>query len=217
MIEIMRSKRTSEEQRVLDRIKTPLNRLGILKYEIDETVTDAPDIVLKTEFMKIGLEVTQLNYEDFCKWSKYIPGKEYERGAKVTMNLEKLLANVAKKKWINYEKYKINFNLDECWLVLHNDLFEMEEGVNADRISVKWFEVFSRLTLQDLKCPYDRVWFNPSHVDRWYQMFNKKHYIKRSKSVLDWPVIVFKERSFIMKRGENIIDLSHISSDNSFN
>ena len=197
----MRENRTLDEKRILERIDEPIRRLKLGEFKIDQSVMDAPDIVLSRGAFRLGIEVTRLDYQEHCHWRHLTAKVSSSREAEVTIDLEKLLAVVAEKKWDKYESYKVDRGLNECWLVLFNDAFEFNEQAKVGHPDRKWFEKHARLILQDLQCPYDRVWFNLQYPNLWYHIYKKSHRIHRDTVITRWPTIILKEVSVNMKGG----------------
>jgi hypothetical protein len=74
----------------------------------------------------------------------------YSRAGEVTVNLRKLLASVVRKKRNKYGTYIGKHALSECWLVLHNNLFEFPEFGEKGRADrrVRLIASFSILSTQ---------------------------------------------------------------------
>ena len=213
----MRNERTPDENRILNRIDAPLKLLKFGEFEIDPNVIDAPDIILTQDKLKIGIEITRLDYEEHCHW-RHLTSKEglFSRAAEITIDLEKMLGVVAKSKWRKYETYKADHGLNECWLILFNDAFEFKEQEKAGHPNRKWFENYARLTLRDLNCPFDRVWFNLQHPDLWYQIYKKSHRIPREAKITRWPSVILKEVSVKLDRGVTTMDFDNIEHRKTF-
>jgi hypothetical protein len=207
----MRTKRTVSENRIVERISTPLAHLRILNPEIREDIVDSPDIVIKHDWGLLGIEVARLDYEKYCKWLANSPMTlPYSRAAEVTIDLKKQLQNVMKIKESKYDNYKKLHGLNECWLILHNNVFEFLETCESGYPDREWFERFARYELQELSCPFDRVLFNLEHPDRWFYLYEKRNYIRRTSVITSWPSIIWRESAIVSKAGVNIIDLSDV-------
>jgi hypothetical protein len=190
----MRTDRTTSEKRILDRLDSQLKKYEISNPVVDPWITDRPDILIDHENGRLGIEVTRLDYEEYCKWLNTPPEPPYSRAGEVTINLKKLLASVMKKKRKKYQEYKILRSLSECWLILHNDVFEFKETVLKKGVPDKaWFEEYSCYELQELSCPFDRVLFNLEHPNIWYSLYDKQLYRQRKKVCYRWPSIIYKE------------------------
>ena len=113
------------------------------------------------------------------------------------------------KKRYKYEEYKILQSLDECWLILFNNVFEFHDSApkqgEPDRA---WFEKYSHWELQELSCPYDKVLFNLEHPNDWYLLFDKSIIKQRTHGISRWPSIIYKEAMVQTDRGVTPIDLS---------
>lgn len=205
----MREERKLEEKIVLDRLAEPLKKLGIHEYTTDELVVDRPDIVFEYNNRRIGIEVTRLDYESYCKWLNYKPDDEWSRLAEITVNLKKMLESVKNKKWPAYIGHIKRHNLDECWLILHNNVFDMQTSNQLNNPDINWIEKHARFELQDLRCPYDRVLFNLENPNKWYYLYDKTEQVPRTSIITQWPTIVIKEIGVQSKRGVNIIDLGN--------
>lgn len=203
----MRSERTVAEQRILERIAPMLALAGINNYVVDVDIVDSPDILFRHSDGTLGIEVARLDYEKYCKWLSTPPGYEYSRAAEVTINLRKLLVTIMRSKRSKYERYVLERGLTECWLVLHNNLFEFDESAEPGTPDRKWFEDHSSYELQDQRCPFDRVFFNLEHPDRWYVLFDKSHPNTRQSVITRWPSIIYREAAIKTTLGVNLIDL----------
>jgi len=115
-----------------------------------------------------------------------------------------------------YDGYKKSHSLDECWLVLHNNVFEFQETCDSGHPDREWFERFARYELQDLSCPFDRVLFNLEYPDRWYYLYEKRNFKRRTSVITRWPSIIFRESAIVSTVGVNIIDLSDGVPKNGF-
>lgn len=205
----MRAERTVNEKRIVERLGTPLTHLGILKPEIRGDIVDSPDIIVKHDAGLLGIEVARLDYEKYCKWLASAPkALPYSRAAEITIDLKKQLRHVMTIKKDKYDGYKKTHGLDECWLVLHNNVFEFQETCDSGYPDRAWFERFARYELQDISCPFDRVLFNLEHPDRWYYIYEKQNFIRRSSVITRWPSIIFRESAIVPTADVNIIDLS---------
>jgi hypothetical protein len=203
----MRTVRTAAENRVLERLPPALAAQGIELPVIDRDVTDAPDVLVHHARGRLGLEISRLDYEAYCKWLATPPGSVYSRAAEITINLRKLLAAAVRKKRRKYDAYVQNHSLSECWLVLHNNVFEFPEVGEAGRADRRWFEMHSSWELQEQQCPFDRVLFNLEHPDRWYTLYRKGTTLPRQSIITRWPSIVFKEAAIVPAPGVNMLDL----------
>jgi hypothetical protein len=133
----------------------------------------------------------------------------------VTVNLRKLLAAAMKSKRSRYAKYIENRALNECWPVLHNNLFDFAESSPHGVPDRRWFEEYSAYELQEQNCPFDKVLFNLEHRNRWYDLFNKSAR-KARRSVTRWPTIIFREVSIKTSRGVNTLDFRNPSRRETF-
>lgn len=201
----MRPTRTAAEAKIVERLPSALASYGIIAPMIDPDVTDAPDVLVHHARGRLGIEICRLDYEAYCKWLATPPGSVYSRAAEVTINLRKLLATVVRKKRNKYGAYVRMHSLSECWLVLHNNLFEFPE-FGEGRADRQWFEEHSSWELQDQQCPFDRVLFNLEHPDRWYSLFHKGAVQRRKTVITRWPTIIFREAAIVTTLGENTID-----------
>lgn len=205
----MRAERTINESRIVERLGTPLAHLGILNPEISDDIVDSPDIVVKHDAGLLGIEVARLDYEKYCKWLASAPKTlPYSRAAEITIDLKKQLHHVMTIKKSKYAGYKKSHGLGECWLVLHNNVFEFQETCDSGYPDREWFERFARYELQDLSCPFDRVLFNLEHPDRWYYLYEKRNFKRRTSIITSWPSIIYRESAIVPAAGVNIIDLS---------
>ena len=171
----MRPERTPYETKILDRMEEVLAKYSITNPVLIEEITDRPDILYKYDQGRLGIEISRLDYEHYCKWLSTPPPQPYDRAADVEINLNKMLSTVMKKKKKKYREYKRHRNLSECWLILHNNVFEFDAKPHQDNMpSIDWVQHNTQIELQDLKCPYDRVLFNLEHPNVWYEFFNKK-------------------------------------------
>jgi len=205
----MRVTRTTDENRILERLDSQLIKYGISNPKVVTEITDRPDILLNHDNGRLGIEITRLDYEEYCKWLNTSSNEPYSRAAEVTINLNKMLASIMHKKRKKYQEYKKLRSLNECWLILHNNLFEFEKEAPRNGVpDIDWFERFSCYELQDLECPYDRVLFNLEHSDCWYSLFNKSVHRQKKDVVYSWPSIIHKESMVICHRGINVINLS---------
>lgn len=213
----MRSKRTVAENRIIGRLSAPLKTLKFDEYEIDPDIFDRPDAVVVSGNRKVGIEICRLDYEQHMHW-RALTGEQFgSRAAEITINLEKMFAAIADKKWTKYQEYVTEHELDECWLVLHNNVFEIRELSAPGYPDKKWFEQHSRWELQDLKCPFDRVLFNLEHPDVWYFLYKKSHRILRTKKVFQWPSIIEKEVTVqIQDAGVTKIDFGNMDHEEAF-
>lgn len=204
----MRPIRTLAESKIVERLPSVFTAHGITAPMIDPDVTDAPDVIVHHSHGKLGIEICRLDYEAYCKWLATPPGSVYSRAAEVSINLRKLLASVVRKKRNKYGAYVGKHSLSECWLVLHNNLFEFPEVGEEGRADRRWFEEHSSWELQDQQCPFDRVLFNLEHPDRWYSLFHKGAVGHRKAVITRWPSIIFREAAIVPTLGVNTIDLS---------
>lgn len=203
----MRLLRTPEEQRIVERLPDALIGHGVVPLAIDPDVTDAPDVVVRHAGGLLGLEITRLDYEAYCKWLADPPETGYSRVAEVTVNLRKLLSTVVRKKRAKYAKYMHERALSECWLVLHNDVFDFPESTAPDRPDRRWFEQHSAWELTDQQCPFERVLFNLEHPSKWYSLFCRGSSSPRTSVMHRWPTVIRREAAAITSRGVNIFDL----------
>lgn len=203
----MRSARTIPEQRVVERLSAILAAESLDAPIIDADVTDAPDVLVHHAKGKLGIEISRLDYEDYCKWLATPPGSVYSREAEITINLHKLLAAAVAKKRDKYASYMQARGLSECWLVLHNNVFDFPDVGKTEHADRQWFEKHSSWELQEQWCPYDRVLFNLENHDRWYTLYRKGVSTPRQSVITQWPSIVYKEAAIVTTRGVNIIDL----------
>lgn len=203
----MRTVRTAAENRVLERLPSVLTEQGIELPVIDPDVTDAPDVLVHHARGRLGLEISRLDYEAYCEWLATPPDSVYSRAAEIKINLRKLLAAAVGKKRSKYGSYVQKHDLSECWLVLHNNVFEFPEVGETGRADRRWFEMHSSWELQEQQCPFDRVLFNLEHPDRWYTLYRKGADLPRQSITTRWPSIVFKEAAIVTARGVNMIDL----------
>ena len=202
----MRPTRTAAESRVLERLPPILAANGIVAPLIDSDITDAPDVVIHHEFGKLGIEISRLDYEAYCKWLATPPGNVYSRAAEVTINLRKLMATAVRRKRTKYEAYVAKHTLSECWLILHNNIFEFPEFGEVGRADRQWFEDHSSWELRDQQCPFDRVLFNLEYPDRWYTLFQKTVVRPRRSVITRWPTITYREAAIVTERGVNELD-----------
>ena len=203
----MRAARTIPEQRVVERLPAILAAESLDAPVIDANVTDAPDVLVHHAKGKLGVEISRLDYEDYCKWLATPPGSVYSREAEITINLRELLAASIAKKRDKYASYVQARGLSECWLVLHNNVFDFSDVGETGRADRQWFEKHSSWELQEQKCPYDRVLFNLEHPDRWYTLYRKGVSTLRESFITRWPTIIYKEAAIVTTRGVNVIDL----------
>ena len=205
----MRPQRTQDEIRILDRLYSQLEKYGIQNPKIVEDIIDRPDILISHDSGRLGIEISRLDYEDYCKWLNVPPEPPYSRAGEVTINLNKLLSSSMKKKRKKYAEYKRLRSLDECWLILFNNLFEFKEVAPKQGVPDRaWFEKYSHWELQELSCPYDKVLFNLEHPDEWHQLFDKSTFKQRTHGISRWPSIIYKEGMVQLGLGETPIDLS---------
>ncbi len=202
----MRAVRTAAENRVIERLPTALYAQGIQFPVIDPAVTDTPDVLVHHARGRLGIEISRLDYETYCKWLATLPSTPFSRAAEVTVNLRKLLATAVRKKRSKYGSYVQNRNLSECWLVLHNNLFEFPEIGEAGRPDRRWFETHSSWELQEQQCPFERVLFNLEHPDRWYTLYRKGSTPPRRSINTQWPSIIFREAAIVTTLGVNTLD-----------
>lgn len=202
----MRPTRTAAEAKIVERLPSALAGLGIIAPTIDPDITDAPDVLVHHAQGKLGIEICRLDYDAYCKWLATPPGSVYSRAAEVTINLRKLLASVVRKKRNKYGAYVGKHSLSECWLVLHNNLFEFPEFGEEGRADRRWFEEHSSWELQDQQCPFDRVLFNLEHPDRWYSLFHRGSEVRRKAVITRWPTIIYQEAVVVPTLGVNTID-----------
>lgn len=202
----MRPTRTASESKIVERLPSALAKHGVVAPKIDPCISDAPDVVVHHSHGKLGIEICRLDYEAYCKWLATPPGSVYSREAEVTINLSKLLAAVVRKKRNKYGAYVGKHSLSECWLVLHNNLFEFPEFGEKGRADRRWFEEHSSWELQKQQCPFDRVLFNLEHPDRWYSLFHRGSTVRRKTAITSWPTIIFKEVAIVTTRGVNSLD-----------
>ncbi len=185
----MRNQRTTEEEMIIQRIKEPLNMMGFSSFKIDESVVDRPDIVFESSGKRIGVEISRLDYEAYCKFINHQVEPPYLKTSEITINLEKLLGNVLGKKNKDHKNFIKERNLDECWLVLHNDVFEFKDTKEQGVLSKDWFEKYSHLILQEKGCLFERVLFNLEHPGGWSYLFNKSERKKQEEFNYKWPVM----------------------------
>ena len=86
----MRPQRTQDEIRILDRLYSQLEKYGIQNPKIVEDIIDRPDILISHDSGRLGIEISRLDYEDYCKWLNVPPEPPYSRAGEVTINLNKL-------------------------------------------------------------------------------------------------------------------------------
>lgn len=190
----MRNNRTKAEKQILERLESQLVEYEIINPVIDEWITDRPDILINHKNGRLGIEVTRLDYEEYCKWLSTPPEPPYSRAGEVTINLQKMLASVMRKKKKKYHEYRTLRSLSECWLILHNNVFEFKENsFQKDALDRNWLEEFSCYELQDLSCPFDRVLFNLEYPSVWYSLYDKQSYRQRKSICCKWPSIIYKE------------------------
>ena len=129
----MRPKRTIDEKRILERLGSELSKYDIKNPTIDGDLIDRPDVLIDHAAGRMGLEITRLDYEDYCRWLSVAPELPYSRSAEITINLNRLLASCMEKKKDKYEEYKKLRNLDECWLILFNNVFGFHNSARQTR------------------------------------------------------------------------------------
>jgi hypothetical protein len=92
-----------------------------IEYRFDESHTDKPDLVFINSEKRIGCELTMLSVEKFMMWTNDKRKLISEHSYRLVIPLEphmwisKSISDKNKK----VENYKINANIDECWLLLH--------------------------------------------------------------------------------------------------
>jgi hypothetical protein len=205
----MRPKRTTDEIRILERLDSQLEQYGIQNSKIVEEIIDRPDILINHDSGRLGIEISRLDFEEYCKWLNVPPEPPYSRAGEVTINLNKLLSTCMQKKDKKYSEYKRLRSLNECWLILFNNVFDFKEiapkkGV-PDRV---WFEKYSHWELQELSCRYDKVLFNLEHPNQWYLLYDKSTFKQRTQGISGWPSIIYKEAMVQLGPGVTKIDLS---------
>ena len=103
----MRPVRTPDEQRILKRLPSVVGSHGItLPIAYDTTVTDCPDAVVCHASGRIGIEISRLDYEEFCQWAAVKPKPPYARAAEVEINLKKMLGGALLRKSKKYDVYR---------------------------------------------------------------------------------------------------------------
>jgi hypothetical protein len=210
----MRPERTIDEERVLNRLAPILEKYGIESAFLNQDITDRPDILYSHSNQLLGVEVTRLAYEAYCKWLNTPPETPYSRTAEVELNIPKMLAKVMEKKKHKYQEYKSYRHLNECWLILHNNLFELHDNAPSEGVpNIAWLEEQSQLTLQELECPYDRVLFNLEHPNLWYSLFDKNVHIDRRTVVSRWPTMLMHETAIQTDQSQSEVRLGDITID----
>jgi len=204
----MRLERTPAEVRILERLAPVLTTNNILSFTVRDDIVDSPDIVVTHDAGTLGVEVMRLDYEKYCKWRSQSKVPPYSRVAEVTVNLRKLLKHAMDLKRDKYQKYLQQRHMQECWLVLHNDVFDFAETDTEGVPSRRWFEEHAACELQELSCPFDKVLFNLEHPNRWYCLYDRSQIRVRRSYITRWPTVILREVAIVTKRGVNVVDLS---------
>jgi hypothetical protein len=101
-------------------------------YEIDESIIDDPDYVFEYESKRIGIEFAHITIEKLMEWAAHKQFSELKHDVRyiLTIPIEPhmwIQRSISDKNTL-FDKYMVNSNLDECWLLLH-------QGDNSRR----WF------------------------------------------------------------------------------
>lgn len=189
----MRPRRSAIEHAIVERLWGQLPHWGITEFSIRTDITDRPDVVLDLPAGRLGIEICRLDYEAFCRWLASPPDAPYSRTAEVTVDLDKQLGAVMARKGPKYPAYVAEAGLGACWLLLYNNLYDFDDDVTPGVPNREWFERFARWTLQDLGCPFERVYFLLEYPERWFQLFDRHHPQPRRGTVHSWPRVIYRE------------------------
>lgn len=161
----MRSVRKPEEQFAVDRILEFLSGQHDTVAE-DESVTDAPDLVVEIPGRRVACEMTSLGQQAVFKFYRASP-KVKDRPSVMSLPFEPhmWLAIALAKKALKVQGYRSG--ADECWLVVHTDA----PTVPPFFPFTPWVHNALAFTAQDFEHEFDAVLL--VHGDRVHPIWKK--------------------------------------------
>ena len=189
---------------MVERLWRQLPHWGITEFSIRADMTDRPDVVLDLADGRLGIEICRLDYEAFCRWLATPRDAPYARSAEVTVDLDTQLAAVMARKAPKYPAYVAEAGLDACWLLLYNNLYDFADEAAPGLPDRAWFERFAQWALQELGCPFERVYFLLEHPERWYQLFDRDRHLPRRGTVHSWPRVIYRESEQDAESGASV-------------
>jgi len=156
----MRPERTDIESTAIEKLVSYLNVQGE-NWAEDNTITDAPDLVLHKDEKRVGCEITAIGLNELHKWSKdpenWLENEQLDEII-IPREADVWLSKALKSKNPKIPVYKQNAHVHNMWLLIHGSQTDDVFDFDVDQYDIALLQE----TAQSIAHNFERIYaFSP--------------------------------------------------------